>query len=216
VFLDPGARGKTYYQILVNSLGTVARVGPGGKTWKPEVRAGARVEKEQRRWLVELAIPVADLKLAPRFGLNFARERRPMEVLELSTWSPTGDSFSQPERFGLGVIEGDLPEAAMAKAELSLSASPGYSLSSAQSVELVLGLGVGAGQLQQAALSLILSGPAGGIEAEVPAPLTERLRATLAVGDLPPGTYALSARLTGVPEAPPPASVRFTRVAAPW
>ena len=95
---------------------------------KPDVRAAARVEKEQQRWLVEMAIPAAGMKLAPRFGLNLARERRPMEVLELSAWSPTGGSFGQPERFGIGVMEGDLPQTAAAKPELRLGVSR-YSVS---------------------------------------------------------------------------------------
>jgi len=36
-----------------------------------------------------------------QFGLNVCRERRPMETLELSCWSPTGTRFAVPDRFGL-------------------------------------------------------------------------------------------------------------------
>jgi len=216
VFLDPGPTGKTFHQLIVNSLGTVARIGPAGKAWKPDVRAAAKVEKEQRRWLVELAIPVADLKLAPRFGLNFARERRPMEVLELSTWSPTGGGFGQPERFGTAVIEGDLPQAQTATPELALSVAPGYSLSATDDLDVVLGVRLPAGQLPKAGVRLTIQGPGAPLQTEVPVPLAARVRAALAVGDLPPGTYTLTARTTGVDPAPLPASVRFTRVPSPW
>lgn len=216
VFLDPGPTGKTFYQVIVNSLGTVARVGPGGKAWKPPVEAAARVEPEKQRWLVELAIPAAGMGLAPRFGLNFARERRPMEVLELSTWSPTGGPFGQPERFGLAVLAGDLPEAGAVTPKLGLAVSPGYALADAESVVLELQVRLPAGQYARAAAELTVEGPSGTIPVRVPAPLAERVRATLAAGDLAPGTYTVTARLVGTDAAVAPATARFTRVPLPW
>jgi len=50
---------------------------------------------------VEMAIPLADLKIKGRlFGFNVCRERRPLEVFELICWSPTGERFGEPRRFG--------------------------------------------------------------------------------------------------------------------
>ncbi|MBI2298483.1 MAG: carbohydrate-binding family 9-like protein [Armatimonadetes bacterium] len=68
LFLDPGCTGKRYWQVSVNSVGTVARLGPDGARWDAEVAAAARVEPERKRWVVELAVPLGELKLAPAAG----------------------------------------------------------------------------------------------------------------------------------------------------
>jgi hypothetical protein len=57
-------------------------------------------------WTVELAVPLADVGIAGAFGFNVCRERRPMETLELSCWSPTGGAFGSPERFGVATLGG--------------------------------------------------------------------------------------------------------------
>ena len=40
------------------------------------------------------------MQLLPRFGMNFTRERRPLNAFELSAWSMTGDRFAKPDKFG--------------------------------------------------------------------------------------------------------------------
>ena len=39
------------------------------------------------------------------FGFNVCRERRPLEVFELICWSPTGERFGEPSRFGEASFE---------------------------------------------------------------------------------------------------------------
>lgn len=196
VFLDPGPTSKTYYQVVVNPLGTVARIGAGGRAWRPEVKAAARIDEPGRRWLAELAIPVADLNLAPRFGLNFGRERRPLEVLELSTWSATGGPFGQPDRFGLGVLSGPLPAGTAAKPSLSLALSPGYQLVGDGTVGLRIDSVLPPQVAGAARLTLTVTGGPAPLEVPFPGLASGRLTADLAVGDLPPGDYRVTANLT--------------------
>lgn len=105
VFLDPGLTQNKFYHIAVNPLGTILADG-SYKDWNPAVKAASSINKEKQEWIVELAIPVGDLKLAPKFGLNFNRERRPKDaLLELSSWVMTRGSFARPERFGTAVVK---------------------------------------------------------------------------------------------------------------
>jgi hypothetical protein len=107
LFFDPTLQRQAFRQIGVNSLGRVAWNDPANANWRPEVLRGVRVEPEQKRWVVEVGVPIASLGLsANTFGLNVCRERRPLESLELSCWSPTGDGFGVPERFGVASIGG--------------------------------------------------------------------------------------------------------------
>jgi hypothetical protein len=106
IFIDPGLTRKEYRQVVVNSIGTIL-VGGTDKSWKPQVEAKTVIDTELRRWTVEVAIPVNGMKLAPRFGLNFGRERRPVgQPLELSTWSVTDGGFCNPYSFGLATLDG--------------------------------------------------------------------------------------------------------------
>ncbi|MBN2449582.1 MAG: hypothetical protein JXR77_04295 [Lentisphaeria bacterium] len=103
VFLDPEGKRSGWRQIVVNSLGRMRTTASGPDSWQPAVRRAARRGDEE--WCVELAVALEDLDLAgDLFGLNLCRERRPTEVLELSSWSPTGDRFARPERFGTAVL----------------------------------------------------------------------------------------------------------------
>ena len=103
VFVDSNNDQATFRQIVVNSQGVQFWTDASDPGWKPASRAAARVGEDS--WTVELAIPLADLGLAQSsFGLNLCRERRPMETLELTCWSPTGGQFGKPDRFGLATI----------------------------------------------------------------------------------------------------------------
>jgi len=103
VFIDSEYRGRDYYQICVNSLGYYYTGGSQGM-WKPSLKTVAN--RGDDRWTVEMAIPLADLKIKGRlFGFNVCRERRPLEVFELICWSPTGERFGEPSRFGEASFE---------------------------------------------------------------------------------------------------------------
>lgn len=103
VFVDANLDRATYRQVLVNSLGVQGWNNSAEAGWRAASRAAAKVGEDA--WTVELAIPLADLGVTgSEFGLNVARERRPMETLELSAWSPTGDLFGRPERFGMATL----------------------------------------------------------------------------------------------------------------
>ena len=103
VFIDSEYRGRDYYQICVNSLGYYYTGGSQGM-WKPSLKTAAN--RGDDRWTVEMAIPLADLKIKGRlFGFNVCRERRPLEVFELICWSPTGERFGEPSRFGEASFE---------------------------------------------------------------------------------------------------------------
>ncbi|MBP5640800.1 MAG: hypothetical protein J6X55_15065 [Victivallales bacterium] len=98
IFLDPAHKGKDYMQICVNSLGYNFVTSSKGN-WKPQLKTAGHCDKD--KWSVEVAIPLKSLgQRANSIGLNVCRERRPLEVFELSCWSPTGNGFATPSRFG--------------------------------------------------------------------------------------------------------------------
>lgn len=102
LFFDSDMKAKGFYQLVVNSLGTYYAGGNIG-IWRPEVKTGTSLGKD--KWTVEIAIPMKDLKIkGSAFGFNVCRERRPLEVFELSCWSPTGETFGEPSRFGTAYL----------------------------------------------------------------------------------------------------------------
>ena len=120
VFIDSDYSGREYYQICVNSLGYYYTGGSKG-SWTPLLKTAA--SRGDDRWTVEMAIPLADLKIKNRlFGFNVCRERRPLEVFELICWSPTGERFGEPSRFGEASFEHTL----LAEVDLD-SVKPGNS-----------------------------------------------------------------------------------------
>ena len=106
IFFDSDYSERDYYQICVNSLGYYYTGGTKG-AWMPSLKTAA--SRGDNRWTVEMAIPLTDLKkLGPIFGFNVCRERRPLEVFELICWSPTGERFGEPRRFGEAIMKGTL------------------------------------------------------------------------------------------------------------
>ena len=81
VFLDPDADGKAYYQVVINSRGVkwFAEVG-GTQKWQPQLQAAAKLG--DRRWFVEVAIPLDDLGPHSVWGFNIGRERQPGQGAE--------------------------------------------------------------------------------------------------------------------------------------
>lgn len=105
VFLDPGLTQTKFYHIAINPRGVFTTDGSYGQ-WNSGVKVAASINRDKQEWLVELVIPIADMKLAPQFGLNFNRERRPKDaLLELSSWVMTRGGFARLERFGTAVIK---------------------------------------------------------------------------------------------------------------
>ena len=120
IFLRPPGQGAVYYQIVINSLGTVHdRKGwvdttDGDETWDAGIRAAAASAED--RWAVECMVPFADLGAgapgsAGRWGLNVCRERKASPAHgkqpENSSWFPCLGTFVPP-RFGTMVF-GDPP-----------------------------------------------------------------------------------------------------------
>jgi hypothetical protein len=102
VFVDPALGKTSYRQIMANSLGKQGWNDSKGGQWRASSAAAAKIGTDA--WTVELAAPLADLGITGPFGFNVCRERRPMETLELSCWSPTGGGFGRPERFGVATL----------------------------------------------------------------------------------------------------------------
>ncbi len=103
VYIDDNLDQSSYRQVLANSLGTQSWNNSKDRSWRAASRVATKNHSD--RWVVEWALPMADLGLTgQQFGLNVCRERRPMESLELSCWSATGTGFAVPERFGLASL----------------------------------------------------------------------------------------------------------------
>ncbi len=107
LFFDPAFQRKDFVQIVINSLAKVYCSNPQDKSWQPVSQRAAKVEADKKRWTVEMTMPLGALGLTSNvFGFNVGRERRPLESLELSCWSPTGQGFGRPDRFGVATIGG--------------------------------------------------------------------------------------------------------------
>jgi 3',5'-cyclic AMP phosphodiesterase CpdA len=106
-FLDTNFDRKTYYQFVVNSLGTVY---DGKMLGKKQFNADVQVatSREAWGWTVELAIPWSDLDIQPpvagmKMGYELSR-RRPRQDSDGSVFQfpPLGsDRNHQPEYFGI-------------------------------------------------------------------------------------------------------------------
>ena len=109
LFLAPKNDPAEYYQIMINSLGTVAEsrccaLVNGEQNydprWNPEIETA--VVRGEKQWSVEIRIPFRELtspQESALWGLNICRERRAGNT-ENSTWSQLIGTFHQPELFG--------------------------------------------------------------------------------------------------------------------
>ena len=115
IFISPAHDYKTYYQLMVNSLGVLKdgyNDGSGthrfGDTaWSADFPLAASVEDQS--WSVEIAIPAAflhDSKISAGdvWGLNLGRTRIG-NASEYGQWVPTYGFAHRPERFGFLVFE---------------------------------------------------------------------------------------------------------------
>ena len=110
IFLNPSGDRKTYYQLMVNSEGSLSdqkcvRLGAGSSgdySWNSG--ASVKVEKQAAAWIAEIAVPLKNLPgLKAEFPANFARSR----ILKqdggyepLYQWSPFTRSFHDLENYG--------------------------------------------------------------------------------------------------------------------
>lgn len=105
-FFDTQNAQKDFFQIAVNTLGTVLDIKNGsGKTQEWDSKCKAAVTKETGRWTLEIAIPFSTLSEDPVlpgdiWGMNICRVRQVVSPREYTCWSPTFGAFGQPKRFG--------------------------------------------------------------------------------------------------------------------
>ena len=112
IFLDTNHDSQTYFQYVINTIGTVYEVDAGargeGQSWNSDIRVGMAVA--DTFWIVEVAIPAATLKdarFAPGdiWGFNIARARI-SNASEYAQWTPTYEGGAhRPDRFGYLLFE---------------------------------------------------------------------------------------------------------------
>jgi len=105
IFFDPADNGRYYHQIMVNAHGTIFDLHAAdfglvkSRLWDGVFRAAGAVDREQRRWRVEVEIPFGALILpedaGPVWRWNVTRERRAGVAagVELSSWAPSRAIF---------------------------------------------------------------------------------------------------------------------------
>ena len=102
LFLDTRRDGKTYFQVIVNTLGTIQDGETRDAGWNGAVRTAVR--KGKGFWDVEIAVGLASMKAKARrgatWGVNFCRDRQP-DPQESSSWTYVGESFHNPSKFGV-------------------------------------------------------------------------------------------------------------------
>ena len=111
LFIDPTNERNTYAHIQVNAIGTTADAKGNSddfdSSWEPKIKVSAKVDSKAKAWVVEMAIPLADLvddvnKINRVWAANFNRMAYLLDGTEDTAWSPTGtDQSHVPEKFGL-------------------------------------------------------------------------------------------------------------------
>ena len=111
IFMDTNHDYRSYYQIMVNSLGTITDSYNDGsqrtRSWNATYHAATKVE--DTFWNVEIEIPATQLhqgtiKSGDVWGFNVARVRI-ANASEYGQWIPTYGSAHRPDRFGFMVFE---------------------------------------------------------------------------------------------------------------
>ncbi len=112
IFLDKDHRHVGFYQIVINSAGSVLDYEFNKNAGSDTLATVAKnftlrraVKKNTKGYSVEVAIPIAEIgSLQNLWGINFCRESRSSET-EISSWAPTYGFFAKPERFGHVILE---------------------------------------------------------------------------------------------------------------
>ncbi len=111
IFLDTNHDGVSYYHLLVNSKGAHydehCRIEEGQISrdvkWNPDLEVKTRAD--EGFWAIETRIAFAALgdavpEKGHRWGVNFFRERRTVDLTEGSNLAMTGDGVNRPQEFG--------------------------------------------------------------------------------------------------------------------
>jgi len=114
-FIDANHDRKSWRHIIVNSAGVVFDQVNRDAKWNAALRV--KSSAADACWVVEMAVPFADLGGAPSkgdvWGFNVGRERYAGDE-HLSIWSPTYGKFHEPARFGEIVFD-DRPGSVLAE-----------------------------------------------------------------------------------------------------
>jgi len=113
LFFDPNRDYTTFYQIVINSLGTVfdqysdGQSPAGDQSWNGDFVHAVQVNDAY--WSLEIEIPMAQFgQAAPEtgavWGANIARIRI-ANASEYGQWAPTYGSALRPDRFGFLVFD---------------------------------------------------------------------------------------------------------------
>lgn len=114
IFLDPGNRCFTYYQLMINVNGALTDMKVvNGESQKNDIEwdsnAEAKTKKLKDRWTAEIKIPLKNFENQEVWGINFCRNNS-QEKGTHTLWSPTVKSslgnkgFGVPEKFGRLVL----------------------------------------------------------------------------------------------------------------
>ncbi|MFB3890732.1 MAG: glycoside hydrolase domain-containing protein [Phycisphaerae bacterium] len=102
VFLDTRHDRRTYFQVIVNTLGTVQDADTSDVTWDGDVQTA--VVKGKGFYDIEIAIGLDSMKAKAgpgiTWGINLCRDRLP-EPAENASWTHVGTSFHNPSKFGV-------------------------------------------------------------------------------------------------------------------
>ena len=103
IFLDPGAGGHKYLQVMVSAAGY------GYSTWMPEGGPGPvpriAASRDGAGWTAEVALPLAafgDTGRSKEWGLHVCRNRKPTRATYFWAW--VGSSNHTPTRYGRLVL----------------------------------------------------------------------------------------------------------------
>jgi len=197
VFIDSKRSGSSFHQVVANSLGTTYQIGPEGAEWTADIKAAGKVDIANRKWICEIAIPLDDMKIGPSIGLNFARERRPLNILELSSWAVTGDTFRKPELFGIATLPGNVQGAVneRIRPELKVKFDQPVTETHSRLVNIDVEPVLDDTDLAKAHIVVKFAGNGKSFQTDLGQPLTDHMRVTIDVGDLPAGNYAVKALL---------------------
>jgi hypothetical protein len=113
IYIDTNHDSRTYYQLIINNIGTLEDRHNSGSGSGPELDWNARLEAEtlitEDFWSMELAVPIADFhntRVEPGdvWGFNIAQVRI-ANSSESAQWAPTYGWSQQPDRFGFLVFK---------------------------------------------------------------------------------------------------------------
>ena len=112
IFLDTNLDQRDFFQVVTNSIGTVWDVknsvvrSEQDNEWNATIQVGTRLATDH--WAAEVAIPFADMEVAPQagdaWGFNLSRMRMSRDS-EQMLWMPTYGNSQRPGKFGILLFE---------------------------------------------------------------------------------------------------------------